>query len=557
MRVHAVFAVLVAMFVAVPAWAANVSLSVGVPEIQVAQTTRVTVTVVGEQPASLPTFPEQEGIRIRFRERASEFVSTPSTGIVQTYRYVYEATPDGEGEYVIGPAEVVFRNQGVAQTPTVTLKVGPRTASVASTADLVVTSSFRRDTVWEGEVVLYDATVTARVPIRDVQWRWPDFEGLQVPADVSAQNTTTRIGDPRGDITLVKSVIPLIAAGTGDRTQPPAVARVSQLTNRNSPFGLPTSRSRNEPGTQAPLHIRPLPKPPPDFSGLVGDFNVYSTLDKTEKVKVGESVAWNVTVVGDGVVDGFDVPELEGLKGVRVYRDESHSAGGMVEGDYVGRKVFSMVLVPTERGVIELPDLSIVVFSPSKGAYETLKVEVGKLSVLGSGTKLEFEDFGSEGGPTEIEAVEPVDLEEVYTWGLATTVPLAPVIPLGLIFALAPGVLVLVADGGGVVRGWWSGRRSRRVEIRGKARLRTPPADSGELLAVCDLALRETLADRTGVSVGELRRDEALSSLPPAVADDVQQAFVGLDRARFAGGAVPEDAVVRVKLAIDRLEKAA
>ncbi|MCB9673588.1 MAG: BatD family protein [Alphaproteobacteria bacterium] len=546
-----------ALVVAVPAWAANVSLSLGVSTIEASQTTRATVTVVGEQPAALPSFPATPGVRIRFRERASEFVSTPSTGIVQTYRYIFEVTPEGEGVYPIGPAEVGFRDKTVKKTESVTLTVRPRTAMGAPKEEIVAISKFRRESVWEGEIVLYDATLTARINIRDVQWSFPDFEGLQVPANVSAQTTQTRIGDPSGDITIVKTVIPLIAAGTGDRTQPPAVARVSELSNRMGPFGIAQSRQRNEPATRSPLTIRPLPKGPDDFSGLVGEFSIHSTLEKTEKVKVGESVGWTVTILGDGVVDGFDLPELKDLKGVRVYRDESHTAGGLVEGEYIGRKTFSMVLVPTERGVIELPDLTVVVFSPKEGRYVTKKVELGKLAVLGSGTKLEFEDFGTPGEVDSTEGAEPVDLEEVYTWGAATTVPLAPVLPLVLILVLGPGLLVLVADGVGGVRAWVARRRGPAREVRGKARLKAPPADPAERLAVCDLALREALADRTGVAVGELRRDAAMASLPPEVAENVQQAFFGLDRARFAGGEMPEDAVARVRIAIDQLERAA
>lgn len=548
---------LVALLVALPAWAATVSLSLGVPQLEADQTTRLTVTVVGSQPAGIPKFPAQDGVRIRFRDRRSELVSTPSTGIIKTFVYTFEATPEAPGEYVLGPAEVPM-NTGTLKTGSVVLDVKPRTAAdpTSKVRPLVAESRFDRETAWEGEIVLYEAILTARVPIRDVRWRLPEFSGLQDPSKGMPERTTTRIGDPAGDITIVKAVVPKVAAGTGDRTQPPAVAAVSQLTNRFSPFGLPTTRNRQEVGTEAPLRIRPLPKGPDAFSGLVGEFRLASTLSKTEKLKVGESVEWVVTIIGEGMVDGFELPELEGLEGVRVYRDESATTGNMVDGEYIGRKAFKMVLVPTERGVIELPDLAVVVFDPTEGRYDTLTAELGKLSVMGSGKALEFENFAGE-GPDPAEDADPIDLVDGFTWGSAVIPPFAPVVPLLLLVALAPGFLVLTADGASAARRRWQNRRRAQVVVRGKDRLKSPPSDPVEQLAVCDLAMREALADWRGVEVGALRRDDVLQALPDTVAAEVEGVFGLLDRARFADGRAPENAVQQVRSVIDQLEKAA
>ena len=59
-----------------------------------------------------------------------------------------------------------------------------------------------------------------------------------------------------------------------------------------------------------------------------------------------------------------------------------------------------------------------------------------------------FMMFSQDGTPEDAEAAAPIDLEEVYTWGAASTVPLAPFLPFVLVVVLAPGALVLFADGG-------------------------------------------------------------------------------------------------------------
>ena len=198
----------------------------------------------------------------------------------------------------------------------------------------------------------------------------------------------------------------------------------------------------------------------------------------------------------------------------------------------------------------------MVVFSPSEGKYVTRTVALGVIDVVGEDENAEVQSFSPEGDllPTE-QVAEEVVLRGVYTWGPGYTPPLAPLIPFLLGLVAFPGLMTLVADGAGRVRGWMAGRKAAKEEaFRGKARLRNPPADPEELLMVCDLALRETLADRLGVPVGALRREDALASLPEGLAEKVSRALAGLDRARFAGGNVPADVVDRIRAAIVAVE---
>ncbi len=535
-----------------PGWAATVSLQAQVDELEVGQVAQIQVVVVDTARAELPVFPEQEGLELRFAGQAQRFESSMQRGIVRTvsFRFLVEATR--EGSYTLGPATVKLPGGEELRTNTLVLRVKPRAPAGEPVRDLELEAGFTRDQAWEGEVVLYRAALRARVTVGNVSWKLPTFKGFSRPAHGDVVNQTVRIGDPDGDITLVEGLVPLVASATGELRLPPALARVDVLTADRGLFGLGRRRRRSvvsESG--ASLRVRPLPPPPADFSGLVGDFEVRSRL-AADRATVGETVRWTVEVLGDGVVDGFDLP-AHPVEGARVYRDDVQVTGGLVDGRYLGRKTFRLELVPTRPGSVEIPPLEVVVFAPEEGRYRRLRVEAGALRVTGEAEQSELKSFGRVDG-AEVEAPpEPVDIEPIYTWGFGWAIPNAPAGPVMLLVLSIPGGLVLMGEGGMALRAWWGRRSGRGAAPMGAARLRALPADPQERLATLDRALREALAARVGVELGALRRSEALGQLPEGLRHRVENAFAALDRCRFAGVPASVEVETMVRDAVARL----
>lgn len=527
------------------------SIQAQVTELEVGQTTRVTVVITGERSAPVPTFEPVDGLQVRFAERSASFQSSPQTGIVRTLAYTYLVQPTQPGTFPLGPATVELGSGDTITTETLDLKVLPRGTMPVPEDPLSVTAGFPRSTVWEGEVVLYEAELVARQPIGNVSWRLPDLTGLTRPAHGDLVTERTEIGDPDGDITRVRSVLPLVATGTGERTQPPALAEVDLILAGRSLFG-PRRRKKRVPAAKpAQLTIRPLPKAPPAFSGLVGDFELRTRLS-AEKAVVGQTVRWAVQVLGDGIVDGFDLP-LPDLEAASVYRDKPEVSGRFADGRYLGVKTFHLQLVPTEPGELQLPPLEVVTFSPSKGRYETVRVALGKLLVTGEAADSELKSFASGDGTTVVEDA-PVELVDIYTWGFATVPPNAPLMPVLWVLVSLPGGLLLLGEGGVAARRWWASRERRGPsEPVGAARLKSLPPNGPERLALLDLALREALAARVGVSVGALRRPEAIGALHEDLAERVDAAFAALDRCRFAGDPSCPELEAMVKDAVGRL----
>lgn len=537
------------MFVPV-ALGANVSVNLAPARLEVGQSATYAVIVSGGQPANPPEVTAPDGVHVELVERRQSFSSTPR-GIENRYRFGYRITALETGDHPIGPANVLLVDGTSAFGKQMTLHVLPRGAVPRPKDDLEVNTGFSREEIWEGEVVNYQADLTSRLPVQDVDWRLPPFEGLQWAPHGEESRTRTVVGDPDGDLTILHTVIPLVANGTGDRSQPPATGRVAILGQRDGFLPFARRTTKNVVGQRAPLTVKPLPTPPPEFSGLVGEFELVSRLGKTGAVRVGESVPWVLRIAGNGVLDGFDL-ELPDIPGVQVYQDGEQVVGRMTDGAYSAQKTFRMVLVPTDGGELPLPEVPVTVFDPNKGAYVTLSFPASQLDVRGQGEKVEIETFGVDGPAPE--AFEPVDVRGVFTWGFATTPPLAPTVPLLLGLFGFPGMALLILD---VIRGTrrWVGDRldaARSTGPTGAARLNHLPDEPVERLRILDLALREALAARVGCEVNQLDRDAALDSLPRA--DQVRHAFQLLDEARFGGAAPASDLEDHVREALGVLK---
>ena len=114
------------------------------------------------------------------------------------------------------------------------------------------------------------------------------------------------------------------------------------------------------------LEIRPLPEEgrPREFSGAVGSFTL-SAEARPRRLAPGESLALVLSIAGQGDLEHFDAPRLDGLAGFHV--------NGAVEDRHGGRRTITYDLAPLGADVHEVPPLPFVFFDPGPPAeYRTL-----------------------------------------------------------------------------------------------------------------------------------------------------------------------------------------
>ncbi len=439
-----------------------------------------------------PPLPTGNGLQAVFHSQSSGFQQVNLGTISRVVSFEYRLLAGEPGTWTVGPVELVLPSGEKLRAEPVEVTVAERSAEVAE--DLRFEARIRSDRgvgedgvarAWEGEVVLYERELATRYTGVQVQWGTTanGLQGLREAHLGAPEERRFRVDDPGGPLDTVKAVYPLVATGLGRHDLGRSTARAIVPSRDGSLFGRRTEVLMSDPVV---IQVDPLPPAPPGFTGLVGDFAMSSRIDSAE-VAAGESVPWTLVLRGTGSLEGVKLPPYE-APGVSVY-DTAPRVEARLQGDaYVSSATFSRVLVPTEPGEVELPDLDLVVFSPTKGAYETLHVDLPRLTVSagreGDGT---VTAFGS--APAEV-SDDPAVPRPVYGWGRATAPSLRPVLLPALAVAAAPGLGVLLLGALERVAAW---RRSRRVEERPPTpaeRMARLPTDPQERLAALDQILR-------------------------------------------------------------------
>lgn len=520
---------------------ADAELYVVARELEEGQVGAIQILVRGDRPTAPPRLAvtPADGLEIRYQSQGQE-VTIVNSKVTKFYEYTYRVTALKAGTYTLGPAEIEVGTRQL-RTATGTMKVTPRNQSTKR--DFEVHANFDVDEAWVGQVVVYRRGFRSRRRVLRDTWPKLPLEGLLPTRDGEPTQTEYSLRGPDGDVQVREEFHPKVLTTPGDREVPAAVARldVAVGVRGRGPFAMQRTKTEVIATEPSRLLVKPLPPGPSNFSGLVGDFEFTSELDR-RKVAVGESVNWSVSVVGSGTLEGFALPKPDDVPGARLY-DSSPATAARVDADgYHAEGRFARVIVPTAAGELTVPPVEIVVFSPSRGEYVThtltipsLTVRKGKLT--GDSTFESFLDTDAGIDPdlvVEAEAYEGV--RDVATSSSRASVWIGGWMPWTLGLAALPLVVLGFTEGAAALRRVvTSMRRERPVrEITPLQRLNRLPEDPSERLAELDAALRHSLARVQGVPVAHVDRAAAAGLLPDDVGEAVHDLTRRLDRARFA-----------------------
>lgn len=181
----------------------------------------------------------------------------------------------------------------------------------------------------------------------------------------------------------------LSALKTGKMKVGPAKTEINvnvPLRNSGFPFGLAPMDERKLTVTAIGIPITVLPLPtegrPAGFSGAVGDFTMTATASATE-VTVGEPVAVDVLIEGQGNFDAIEAPVLSVPDGWKTYPPKRYNvdSGDPNTADLINRKVgFNGIFVP-EKVMTEIPSFEFAFFSPRTKRYEHLRSQPIPISI--------------------------------------------------------------------------------------------------------------------------------------------------------------------------------
>jgi hypothetical protein len=522
------------------ALAAQLELRVEPREIELGQTVELQLKVTDGSVRGTPEVPVQDGLTIAFAGQSTQhlIVNFRSTRSVV---YEYELTGTRTGSFQVGPVSLVVDGQTVTAEP-ITVKVQPRSAGDKTGAHATLSDP----NPWLGEVVLYEFEARYDSRTRPSEWNDPTYDGfVQVP---SVEPEQPRYSVTEGGVQSVvqKIVVPLVAVGQGHHTISASSLRGTapddssrHRTRGFEPWmglgGDVKTVALTAPALDAEIRSLPLEGKPADFSGLVGTFTIRQTA-KPARVPLGESVAIEITLQGNGSLTSFHLPSAPRDATFRAYDDEPEVTAEVKDGAFVSRALVERAIVPEAEGPLTIPGVSISYFDPERGTYETLTTPQVDVVVTpgeqGGGAIASFADGGADQG----HAVEslgddilpPPSKAKVRDQTFDGALPLVvgmPAVPLLGLFGLFGLRLV----------------RARETAPWTKLdqRLAALPSGEGRLAALEDV-FREACALRLGRPAPGLDR----SAVAP-LGDAATALYQRLVEARYGGDVATADAIER------------
>jgi hypothetical protein len=546
--------------VATPALAAKVVLEVDTDSLFVGQSTGLDVIVRGGDPISEPQMRVPAGLTAEFsgQQQATTIVNGSMSRFV---KFRYEITARQEGTYTIGPASVdLGGGQPLVQSNQVTVTIGaaPPRAAGANKA-LQVEARFNTASAWQGQVVTLYTALHTRRSLQGARWYGLPESHLLAPRDGNPTQNQYKIQDAEGPLLTQEEWTPWVVTDAGALRWDPPSLEVAIVVEDQGPGGLLGSffqRTQRDVVTATPLalDVRPLPPAPPDFSGLVGDFELKQAID-TRRARVGSSIDWVTFLSGDGTVEGFKLPPAGDIDGARVYEGGASPNAQVKDGQYKATVRVARTLVPTRVGSVVVPDARVVVFSPTKGEYVTLTAPGATLDVKkGEDGAVHVQSFAPDGSDAPDAAAAEDAVRPMSSTGPAWRLPLERALPAAIGVAALPAIgLGALAVGRRVRARLAELRTAEPREATPTERLAALPADPVARLAALDDTLRLALAQRVGVPIAALDRQAALAQLDDQTAALVRDVLYALDRTRFAGSAAPSDLEARVRAAVTAL----
>jgi len=123
------------------------------------------------------------------------------------------------------------------------------------------------------------------------------------------------------------------------------------------------------------INVLPLPVKgkPANFSGLVGDFKINSTVDKRE-TQTNEAISYKVNISGKGLLKFLNKLPIEFPPDFEVYEPKIAESVDKSSGYISSKKEFEYVIIPRVPGEHKIKAASITYFNPKDKKYHTLTI---------------------------------------------------------------------------------------------------------------------------------------------------------------------------------------
>jgi hypothetical protein len=260
--------------------------------------------------------------------------------------------------------------------------------------DVYVTAEVSAPAPWVGQQMVYTFRLFNAVQVADAKFQAPEFNGFTAEELEDRQSHRTVINGREFIVTEV--IFILVPVKTGTLEIKPAVLQVGllQRNRRPRPFsGMDAFFERSQMITRIletdpiTVHVKDLPPTPPGtfFSGLVGQFEIAASLDKTT-LRVGDSTTLAVTISGTGNIMDAPEPAIPSPPEFKAYADNPETQIQPGQHGYSGNKIFRTALVPVQPGQYRIDPVVLTYFDVKSGGYRDISTSAFDVTVSPSET---------------------------------------------------------------------------------------------------------------------------------------------------------------------------
>ncbi len=378
------------LIASVPRAEVSVDLKLDRSETLLTDSVQLIVSVIGSRDSeSTPVILGLENFDVRSTGTASriEFINGKMTSGVD---YTYFIVPQKSGKFQVGPARVQIKGKTYSSNTAGLRVVKPAEGKGGNRGPIFLTAELSNATVYVEEQTIYILKLHRQRNVRNINLNLPEAENLifkQIAKPVEYRSTLNG-----RNYQVLEVRYALVPSRAGSYTVDPARMSMTVLQERRrsnrsifeDPFSsFASGRPANIASKSLPLTVQPLPEKgkPPNFSGLVGKFEMWSKLDPVA-LKTGESATLTVSVSGKGNINRIPDPEMPELADVKIYADQPVLESTQDRDGLGGTKTMKWALVPEKDGHLEIPPVTVSFFDTENHVYKTLTSSSHTLSVL-------------------------------------------------------------------------------------------------------------------------------------------------------------------------------
>jgi hypothetical protein len=368
----------------------SVNLKLDRSETLLTDSVQLIVSVSGSRDSgSTPDIKGLENFDVRSTGTASrlEFINGKMTSGVD---YTYFIFPQKIGKFQIGPARLQIKDKTYSSNTAGLRVVKPAEGNRDDRGPIFLTAELSNDTVYVEEQTIYILKLHLQRNVKNINLNLPEVENLTFKQLAKPVEYRSTLNGRNYQVLEVRYT--LVPSRAGSYAVDPARMSMTVLQSRrrsnrsifDDPFSsFASGRPANIASESLTLTVRSLPEEgkPPDFSGLVGKFEMKSKLDPIA-LKTGESATLTVSVSGRGNVNRIPDPNLPELTDVKIYADQPVLESTQDRDGLRGTKTMKWALVPEKDGNLTIPPVSVSFFDTENHVYKTLKSSSHTLSVL-------------------------------------------------------------------------------------------------------------------------------------------------------------------------------